>query len=75
MAFLAAVWDIWTLIFEVLGITASVVLFWRERIHRRNSKIREHHQTSPTKRDSDLVVWLCLLLFAVSATALTSRFF
>lgn len=74
MAFLAAVWDIWTLIFEALGITASAVLFWREQIHRRKTRIDEHHQTSPTKRDSDLVLWLCLLLFVVSATAMASRF-
>ena len=75
MAFLAAVWEIWTLIFEVLGISASLVLLWRERKHRRNARLSAYHRTSPTKQDSDRVVLLCVLLFMVSAMALASRFF
>ncbi len=74
MAFLAAVWEIWTFIFEVLGISASMVLLWRERGYRRKKALHNHHRASPARRDSDRVVWLCILLFIVSATSMASRF-
>lgn len=46
MAFLAAVWEMWTFIFEVLGISASVVLLWRDRKHRRKMALGNHSRTS-----------------------------
>ncbi|WP_136659786.1 hypothetical protein [Nitratireductor sp. XY-223] len=73
MPFLAAVWEFCTFILEVLGIAASLVLLWRERKHRR--KMAFGNRTSAAKRDSDLVVRLCVLLFAVSATSMVSRLF
>ncbi|MEM6464281.1 MAG: hypothetical protein AAF724_20440 [Pseudomonadota bacterium] len=74
MAFLAAVWDIWSLIFEILGIAISLVLLRPELKQRRKQISNGNPRKTGRNRDSDRIVWLCLLLLAVSAFALIRRF-